>query len=64
MDTDILFQIAAVGILVAILNLILTKSDRSEHALMVTIGGLIIVLAIIVNAVADLFDTIKSVFGL
>ncbi len=64
MDTDILFQIAAVGILVAILNLILTKSDRSEHALMVTIGGLIIVLAIIVNAIADLFDTIKSVFGL
>ncbi len=64
MDTDILFQIAAVGILVAILNLILTKSDRSEHALMVTIGGLVIVLALIVNEVADLFDTIKSVFGL
>ncbi len=64
MDTDILFQIAAVGIVVAILNLILTKSDRSEQALMVTIGGLVIVLALIVNAIADLFDTIKSVFGL
>lgn len=64
MDTDILFQIAAVGIIVAVLNLILTKSDHSEQALMVTIGGLVIVLALIVNEIGTLFDTIRSVFGL
>lgn len=64
MDTEILFQIAAVGIIVAVLNLILTKSDRSEQALMVTIGGLVIVLALIVNEIGDLFETIKAVFGL
>ena len=56
MDTEILFQIAAVGIIVAVLNLILTKSDRSEQALMVTIGGLVIVLALIVNEIGDLFE--------
>ena len=64
MDTDILFQIAAVGIIVAILNLILTKSDRSEQALMVTIAGLVLVLALIVKEIGTLFDTIKAVFGL
>lgn len=64
MDTDILFQIAAVGIIVSVLNLILTKSDRSEQALMVTIGGLVIVLVLIVNEIGALFDTIRSVFGL
>lgn len=64
MDTEILFQIAAVGIIVAVLNLILTKSDRSEQALMVTIGGLVIVLALIVNEIGELFETIKAVFGL
>ncbi|MBO5248116.1 MAG: stage III sporulation protein AC [Clostridia bacterium] len=64
MDTEILFQIAAVGVIVAVLNLILTKSDRSEQALMVTIGGLVIVLALIVNEIGELFETIKAVFGL
>ena len=64
METEILFQIAAVGVIVAVLNLILTKSDRSEQALMVTIGGLVIVLALIVNEIGDLFDTIRSVFEL
>ena len=64
MDTDILFQIAAVGIIVSVLNLILTKSDRSEQALMVTIGGLVIVLVLIVNEIGALFDTIRSVFAL
>ncbi len=64
METDILFRIAAVGVVVAVLNLILNKSDRSEQALMVTIGGLIIVLALIVNEIGDLFDTIRAVFEL
>lgn len=64
MDTDILFQIAAVGVIVSVLNLILTKSDHAEQALMVTIGGLVIVLALVVNEIGTLFDTIRSVFGL
>ena len=64
MDADLLFQIAAIGMIVAVLNLILTKSDRSEHALMVTIGGLVIVLALIVNEIGSLFETIRTVFGL
>ncbi|MBQ1965944.1 MAG: stage III sporulation protein AC [Clostridia bacterium] len=64
MDADILFQIAAVGMIVAVLNLILNKSDRSEQALMVTIGGLVLVLALIVNEIGSLFETIRTVFGL
>lgn len=63
MNTDILFQIAAVGIIVAILNQVLSKSEHSEQALMVTIGGLVIVLILIVNEIGTLFDTIRSVFG-
>ena len=64
MDTEILFQIAAVGMVVAVLNLILSKSDHSEQAMMVTIGGLLIVLALIVRRIGDLFETIRTVFGL
>ena len=64
METDLLFQIAAVGIIVSVLNLILTKSDHSEQALMVTVAGLVIVLALVVNEIGSLFDTIRSVFGL
>lgn len=64
MNADLLFQIAAVGIIVAILNLILTKSDHSEQALMVTLGGMVIVMALIVDRIADLFETIRTVFGI
>ena len=64
MKTDLLFQIAAIGMVVAILNLILTKSDRSEHALLVTVAGLAVVLALVVKEIGALFDTIRTVFGL
>ena len=64
MNIEILFQIAAVGIIVAILNQILNKSDRPEQAMMVTIAGLIIVLLLIVNEISSLFDTLRSVFRL
>lgn len=64
METELLFQIAAVGIIVAVLNQVLNKSDRSEQALMVTIAGLVIVLFLIVNKIGELFDTLRSVFGL
>ena len=60
---DILFQIAAVGVIVAVLNQLLTKSERSEQALMVTIVGLVIVLLVVVGEIKTLFDTIKQVFS-
>ena len=62
MNVEILFQIAAVGIIVAVLNQILVKSERPEHAMMVTIAGLVIVLLLVINEISTLFDTIKSVF--
>ncbi|MBO5222690.1 MAG: stage III sporulation protein AC [Clostridia bacterium] len=64
MKIDILFQIAAVGMIVAILNLILTKSDHSEYALLITVVGLVVVLAMVAGEVGSLFETLRSVFGL
>ncbi|MDR2605756.1 MAG: stage III sporulation protein AC [Oscillospiraceae bacterium] len=58
-----IFRIAAVGIIVAILNLLLTKSGREEQALMTTIAGLVVVLVLIVREISDLFALIKSLFG-
>ncbi len=59
-----LFKIAAVGIIVAILNLILKKTDHDEQIVMLNIAGLIIVLMMIIPALEDLFNTIRNVFGL
>ncbi len=64
MEIDLVFRIAAVGIIVAVLNQLLKRAERDEQAMMVTIAGLIIVLVIIVNQIASLFDTIKNVFDL
>ena len=64
MDVDLIFKIAAVGILVTVLNLLLTRSDHSEQALMVTIAGLIVVLMLIVQQIAALFELIKTLFDL
>lgn len=64
MEIDLVFKIAAVGIIVAVLNQLLKRAERDEQAMMVTLAGLIIVLVIIVNQIASLFDTIKSVFDL
>ncbi len=64
MNTDLLFQIAAIGIIVSLLSQLLTKSDRSEHALMVTIAGLIIVIMLVMGEIRTLFDTMKSIFAL
>ena len=63
MDVDLIFKIAAVGILVAVLNLLLTRSGRDEQALMTTIAGLVVVLVIIVREISELFELIKSLFG-
>lgn len=64
MELDLLFKIAAVGIIVAILNLILKKTDHDEQAVMLNVAGLIIVLMMLIPALEDLFNTIKNVFGL
>ena len=63
MDVDLIFKIAAVGILVAVLNLLLTRSGRDEQALMTTIAGLVVVLVILVREISDLFELIRSLFG-
>ncbi len=64
MNSDILFQIAAIGIIVSVLNQLLSKSDHGEHALMVTIAGLVMVLILIVGEVGRLFDTLRVTFNI
>jgi len=64
MQIDLIFKIAAVGILVAVLNIILTRSGRDDQALMVTLAALVIVLALVVQEISKLFDLIKNLFGL
>ncbi len=64
MDVDLIFKIAAIGIVVAILNQLLQRSGREEQAMMTTIAGLVVVLMMIVTEISKLFDTIKNVFNL
>ncbi|MEE0859274.1 MAG: stage III sporulation protein AC [Acutalibacteraceae bacterium] len=64
MDVDLIFKIAAIGIIVAVLNQVLIRSGREEQAMMTTLAGLIVVLLIIVQQISSLFDTIKTLFGL
>lgn len=61
---DIVFKIAAIGILIAVLNQLLIRSGRDDIALMVSVTGLMIVLLMVVQMVSDLFANIKSIFGL
>ena len=63
MDVDLIFRIAAVGILVAVLGQLLTRSGRDEQALMTTLAGLIVVLMLIGEQISRLFSMMKSVFG-
>ena len=64
MDVDMIFKIAAIGIIVAILNQLLGRSGREEQALLTTIAGLIVALMMIITQISDLFSTIKNTFGL
>lgn len=64
MEVDLIFKIAAIGIIVAVLNQVLIRSGREEQAMLTTLAGLIVVLSIIVTEISELFDTVKSVFGL
>lgn len=64
MDVDLIFKVAAIGIIVAVLNQLLIRSGREEQAMLTTLAGLIVVLSIMVSQISDLFRTVKSVFGL
>ena len=64
MNVDLIFKIAAIGILVAVLNLILVRSGRDEQALLTTLAGLIVVLMMLLEQISDLFDLIKNLFSL
>ena len=64
MDVDLIFKIAAVGILVAVLNQVLSRAGREEQAMMTTLAGLVVVLMMVVLEIADLFDLVKTLFHL
>ena len=64
MDVDFIFRIAAIGIIVTVLNLVLVRSGREDQALLTTLAGLVVVLLRVVNAIADLFSAVKGLFGL
>lgn len=64
MEVDLIFKIAAIGIIVAVLNQVLIRSGREEQAMMVTLAGIVVVLMMLVQQIAGLFETVKDVFGL
>ena len=63
MEVDLIFKIAAVGILVAVLNQLLIRSGREDQAMMTTLAGLIVVMMLIVQKISELFTLIQNVFG-
>ena len=64
MEIDLIFKIAAIGIIVAVLNQLLIRSGREDQAMMTTLAGLVVVLSILVKQISTLFVTIKSLFEL
>lgn len=64
MDIDLIFKIAAIGIVVAVLNQLLVRSGREEQAMMTTLAGLVVVMMMLVRQISDLFQLVKSLFGL
>ncbi len=64
MDVDFIFRIAAIGILVAVLNQVLSRSGREEQAMLTTLAGLVVALMMVVQKISDLFLMVKGLFGL
>lgn len=64
MNIDLIFQIAGVGIVIAVLNQLLTKAGRDDIAMLITIAGLVGVMFIIINEIGEFFSSVKQVFGL
>ena len=63
MNVNFIFKIAAIGIIVAVLSLVLTRSGREEQAMMTSLAGLIVVLLMLVQQISELFTTIETLFG-
>ena len=63
MDVDLIFKIAAVGIMVAVINMVLIRSGRDEQAMLTTLAGVVVVLVILIKKIYDLFDLVKSLFN-
>lgn len=64
MNVDLIFKIAAIGILISVLNQVLTRSGRDEQATMTTLAGLVVVLMMVVQEISELFELVKDLFGL
>ena len=64
MNVDLIFKVAAIGILVAVLNQLLIRSGREEEAMMTTLAGLIVVMMILIQEISEMFQLIKTTFGL
>ena len=64
MEIDLLFKIAAIGILVSVLNQVLIRAGREEQAMLTTLTGLVIVLMMVIKEISKLFDTVKALFNL
>ena len=62
MDIDIIFKIAAIGVAIAVLNQILIRAGREDHAMMTTLAGIIIVLFLIIDMISEFFETVKTLF--
>jgi len=63
-EVDLIFRVAAIGILVAVLNLLLARAGREDQAMMTTIAGLIVVLLMVIEQISTLFDTVRNIFNL
>ena len=64
MEIDLVFKIAAIGIIVAVLNQLLIRSGREDQAMMTTLAGLVVVLMMLVRQISELFDLVKTLFSL
>ena len=64
MNVDLIIKIAAIGILISVLNQVLTRSGRDEQATMTTLAGLVVVLMMVVQEISELFELVKDLFGL
>ena len=64
MDIEFIFKIAAIGIIIAVLNMVLIRSGRGEQAMLTTLAGVIVVLMMIIPQISNLFSTVKSLFDL
>lgn len=64
MDIELIFKVAGVGIIVAVLNILLKKAERDEQALMTTLAGLVVVLMLMINEIGALFEAVRETFGI